>query len=373
VVTAEYSRVAEGLRALCQELVEGESGLICRPPAGAAPHRCGDVVPAGILLRALCAYEPVGSSDIERLKLFLAERRRGLLWPYHTGFLPTCIDTGLVLLGWSDPIAVQALEAFGDGRGGYIAQHCAEEPAEGAMRATERSVHWCLPDYGTGVLVAALRSEQGLSPISLVDLGARFEERSGLFFASPYFVDWLLALALSGGGDNALQRRLAVEILSSENADGSFGSDDPHLSTALAILALESLGLAGRALQRSREYLSSCLGADGRWPPATLFYSSERIDESRLPARARFDLALSGRSGQIVRAGDQTFSIALYDDEPGIVTTALTALALTESANTNRLVVEAEDLSPPHRRYRCPDALAYIGEVALPPYAARIS
>lgn len=373
VATDCHIRIGDALRDLSAALVAGEAVLSCRLPAGSILDRCGDVVPAGILLRALRVYGPAGSSAVEGLERFLAERRKGLLWPFHTGFLTTCIDTGLVLLGWPDPAAVQALEAFRHGRRGYVAQHCAEDPAEGVMRPTERSRHWCLPDYGTSVLVAALRSEQGLAPVAGVDLGAGFEERSGLFFANPYLVDWFLALTLSGSGDTTFRHRLAREILSSGNGDGSFGSYDVHLSTALAVLALRALGVTGELLQRSRQYLISCMGTDGRLAPATLFYSSERIDESGLPARPQFDLALRGRHGQIVRAGGETFSIALYHDDPGIVTTALAALALVEGTDARPLAPEAHDLSPRHRRYRCPDPVSYIGDVALPPYAARMT
>jgi hypothetical protein len=371
-VSSEQRRSIQAtLQGLGRGVSENGIGLTLVSPSWSAARSYGDVVPAGILLRALRAYEPAGSSAVASLRAFLKEQQQGLLWPYHTGGLITSVDSGLVLLGFSDPHAVEALEEFRTD-GGYLPQHCAEEPGRDVMAVSGRNRHWCQPDFSIGLLVAALRAENGLpaviEPASLRD---GFETRSGLYFANPYLVDWLLALALRGAPDHELTIRLAGEILSSMNADGSFGSYDPCLSTALAMLALSALGAPACALARSRQWLLSSRGDDGRWPGGTPFYSTVRIDESRLPGRVYLNLAFSRREGQLIREGDEFHAVSLYRDDHGLITTALAALALTVPEECAGLSVASLPLSSAHRRYRCADPVEYVASVALTPYVGK--
>ena len=65
------------------------------------------------------------------------------------------------------------------------------------MLLKESYRHWCQVDYGTSCLIRGLRKANGLisnTPLSYLSEG--FERRSGLFFANPYLVDWVLALAI---------------------------------------------------------------------------------------------------------------------------------------------------------------------------------
>lgn len=331
----------------------------------------GDVVPAGILLRALTAYESAGSDVVASLRAFLEERRQGLLWPYHTGGLVTSVDSGLVLLGFSDPHAVEALDEFTTDRG-YVPQHCAEDPGRDVMAVSDRNRHWCQPDFSIALLVAALRAENGLPPV--VDptfLRDGFETRSGLYFANPYLVDWLLALALRGTPDRDLTHRLAGEILSGQNPDGSFGSYEPCLSTALAMLALSALGVSASKLAQSRQWLLSSKEKDGRWRSGTPFYSTVRIVESRLPARFYLNLALKRREGQLIREGEEFHAVSLYRDDHGLIITSLAALALSIPDDSAGLSVTSLPASPPHQRYKCADPVEYVARVALPPYVGR--
>ena len=155
-------RGREAVASLAREACLTSLPLTCRPPPPAEPFAYGDLVPLGFLLRAVNAdahHAPAVGRDLEDL---LRARRQGLLWPYHTGTLVTCIDSALVLQGLGDPAGVEALEIFADGRGGYFPQLCSEEPERGKMVVTPRNRHWCQPEYATTCLVAALRAHNGL-------------------------------------------------------------------------------------------------------------------------------------------------------------------------------------------------------------------
>ena len=109
-------RGREAVESLAREACLTTMPLICRPPPPVEPFAYGDLVPLGFLLRAVNvdAYgAPAVSRDLEDL---LRGRRQGLLWPYHTGTLVTCIDSALVLQEFRDPAGVEALEIFVDGR-----------------------------------------------------------------------------------------------------------------------------------------------------------------------------------------------------------------------------------------------------------------
>ena len=100
-------------------------------------------------------------------------------------------------------------------------------------------------------------------------LAEGYESRGGLYFANPYMMDWALAWALQGvASATALRERLAADILASVNEDGSFGRYDVPISTALAILALTSLGVGGGAVRRARLRLADLMMPDGPGPLA---------------------------------------------------------------------------------------------------------
>ena len=104
------------------------------------------------------------TSPVRRaLEDLLRDKRQGLLWPYHTDTLVTCVDSALVMQGFRDPAGVEALEIFADGRGWYFSQLCSETPEPDKMTISPHREFWCQPDYGTTCLVSALRAEVGLS------------------------------------------------------------------------------------------------------------------------------------------------------------------------------------------------------------------
>jgi hypothetical protein len=163
-----------------------------RPPIRALDLKAfayGDLVPIGFLLRAV-NDDPAVRRGLEDL---LRTRRQGLLWPYHTGTLVTCIDSALILQGFQDPAGVEALETFADGQGGYLPQLCSEEPERARMTITPNNRHWCQPEYATTCLVTALRAEAGLERKTGVEYLERGYESGGdLYFANPYMTDWAL-------------------------------------------------------------------------------------------------------------------------------------------------------------------------------------
>ncbi len=338
------------------------------------PFAYGDLVPLGFLLRAANASDydapPVGK-DLEDL---LRGRRQGLLWPYHTGTLVTCIDSALVLQGFSDPSGVEALETFADSRGGYFPQLCSEGPHRDTMTVTPQNRHWCQPDYGTTCLVTALRAEAGLEcKTSIGSLEGGFESRSGLYFANPYMMDWALAWALQGvSSATALRERLATEILASVNEDDSFGRYDIPMSTALAILALASLGTAGETVRRARLRLTDLMMPDGRWAASIPFYSALTIPRERFPGGVLARLMLGERRGQLVWLHGAVRAVSMYEDRDRTISTALALLALTQpSPPTERnATLPMQDRDGCHPRYRCEDHLEYIAGFALPPYTA---
>jgi hypothetical protein len=331
------------------------------------------VVPLGFLLRAVNA-DTIPTSPVRRgLEDLLRDKRQGLLWAYHSDTLVTCIDSALVLQGFGDPSGIEALEAFSDGRGGYFPQLCSERPERDKMTITAYNRHWCQPEYGTTCLASALRAEAGLEPKTSVQyLAEGYESRSGLYFANPYMVDWALAWALRGvDSATALGERLASDILASVNEDGSFGRYDVHVSTALAILTLTSLGVGDEAVRRARLRLADLMMPDGSWPLSTPFYSAVKIPQEHLPGGVLARLMLGERQGQLLWLDGGVYAVSLYVDGYRTISSALASLALMHpgpSAELDAPVLPMQRRESCHPRYRCADHIQYIAGYALPPY-----
>jgi hypothetical protein len=366
-------RGREALASLADEASRTPLALICQPPPPAKPFPYGDVVPLGFLLRAVNARTSPTSPLRRVLEDLLRDKRQGLLWAYHTDTLVTCIDSALVLQGFGDPSGIEALEVFSDGRGGYFPQLCSEEPERGKMTMTAHNRHWCQPDYGTTCLASALRAEAGLERKTGVQyLAEDYESRSGLYFANPYMVDWALAWALqSVASATPLRERLATDILAGVNEDGSFGLYDVPLSTALAILALTSLGVGGEAVRRARSRLADLMMSDGSWPSSTPFYSAVKVPRERLPGGLLARMMLGERHGQLLWLEGGVYAVSLYVDGYRTISSALASLALMQadpSAERDAPALPIQRREGCHPRYRCADHIQYIAGYALPPY-----
>lgn len=367
LIRAGQARIAAGRRAAMLTLTrmaiaarKTMMAMTCLPPAGGSPWPYGDLVPLGLVARALAAStdEPHRAAAL-LVRRHLDARSEDGLWAFHAGTLTTATDSSLVLLGTDDADAVARLERFNDGTGGYLPQLDAATREPGRMARSDDSRHWCQPDLATTCLVRALRRTHGLPERTpLATLEAAFAHRSGLFFANPYLTDWVFALAIRDDPDaGPLRARLRAEVLSSMRPDFSFGRYDPALSTALAILTLAALGYRGRSLHCAQVRLLGMVEATGQWPAATPFYST---------------LAVGGpvvRQPGLIRSGGGWFALSLYEDSHRMIATALAALALGEASDPGLrdVPVAVDDPAP---RYRCPDAAAYVERFALPPYVA---
>lgn len=329
------------------------------PPFGRDATSYGDLVPLGLLLLALCRGGL--HDDAMRVREHLLSRRVRGLWPYHTGTLETSIDSALVLLGVMDSDAIAELERFNIGGGRYIPQLFTDGREPGKMTVRDSLRHWCAADYSIACLVRALRRRAGLderTPASLLEEG--FDTRSGLYLANPYFVDWMLAMALDD--DSPLRERLAAEVLASASPAGTFGSYDVLLSTALAVLTLRELGVD---VTRHVDALAQ-LYAEPR-TPSTPFYSSEETQWSAIDKWELLLLMTSEGRDQLIRVKEREHAVTWYRDVEGIVVEPLVALALLHSAETATL--HARPATTAHARYTAPTASAYIATHALVPYS----
>jgi|GEM_PF-433882 len=349
-----------------------ELALTCRIPPSTTAYPYGDLVPLGFLLNALSRIPAASAEDDvarDELRQQVLSRRQGLLWSYHSGGLVTSIDSALILQGLADREAVEALERFSDGAGGYYPQLWGESESPDTMRFDPAIRHWCQADFTTTCLVRALRDAAGLPPLTpLACLEKGFERRSGLYFANPYLADWALALALRADpAAGPLKARLAAEIRGSVNADGTFGQFDVALSTACAILALALLGLDARALRELRLRLLDLMEPEGTWPETTPFYSTRTLPRERVPAGILTRALLGEARWQLIVLGEEIHGIYYYSDPHRMVSTALAALAFVEDGPGGDAALPGPAGSP-HPRYRCRHPTEYVRRFALPPY-----
>ena len=291
----------------------------------------------------------------------------------------TATDSALVLQGFNEPKSLEALELFADGRGGYYPQLWSTDKQPNKMVLDESCTHWCQADYATTCLVRALRQEAGLITTTTTEyLTEGMSSRSGLYFANPYLVDWVLARAIAQDELAAsLRSQLLAEILASMNDDYSFGLYDQALSTALAILSMAQLGYRGQEMRVAQLKLLEFMDQDGLLPKATPFYSSLRLN-SQLSDQAILGLLMAQtcsygiKQKQIRQVEGECQSISLYEDTHSLITTAIAALAFSEpdSATTPAPKYSDRRQQKIHPRYLCRNHSEYIAKFALPPYLA---
>ena len=344
----------------------GGRAMTCLPPPPQAPFPYGDLVPLGILLRALRRFPEDKAVDAgaQLLHRHLDRHRQGALWSFHTGGLATATDSALILLGHGDPAGVRELDRFDVDRG-IVPQLSDEVDRPGHMRVGPENAHWRQPDFATTCLVRWLRREAGLpDDLPFAALARRFNDRSGLFFANPYLVDWCLAEAVRDDPAAAgIRTRLGQEIAGSANEDFSFGRYDVAFSTALAILALAALGRRGRLLRAAQlRLLQEVDGATPAAPAIPFFYTFAvaGAQDGRLPMPVQRRIAVAG----------QLHDLHLLEDSYRIVTTAVLLLALSEPCDPSQLDLPEPDRTP-HPRYACRTVADYVRMHALPPYLRR--
>ncbi len=341
--------------------------MTCQPPLPMQRFGYGDLVPLGFLLKALSQNSEEDLSKITtKLRAKVLGGRQGKLWPFHTGRLTTATDSVLILQALLDPDAIESLEQFSDGQGGYYPQLWSQTQETGRMTITEANKHWCQADFATTCLVKALRAQAGLPALtSRQYLEERFDVRSGLYFANPYLVDLALAQAIQLDPlANDLRHALVEEILASINADHSFGTFDAALSTSFAILALSALGCRGRQLNLCQLRLAEMMEPrTGAWPECIPFYSTFRI-----PSDATSGLV--ERPAQTLNVNGSRHELWLYFDTYRIIATAVAVLALHQPSDARH--ADLRKTGNAHPRYRCQGHEDYIANFALPEYAGAL-
>jgi hypothetical protein len=377
---------------------ERSLSMTCQPPAPEPAFAYGDLVPLGFVLLALrqAATEPDAPPELlqaqEQLQARVIAQQEDQLWAFHQKRLITATDSALVLLGIQSLDSVTALERFADGQGGYYPQLWSEVKEVGKMVVDRECEHWCQPDYATTCLVRGLRQSIGLpEKTSIAYLTQGFATRSGLFFANPYLVDWVLAESIREDEQAApLRDRLLSEVMASLNADYSFGQYDVAFSTALGILTLVALGVRDRTIRVLQLRLMELINYPIQQTPNIPFYSTLKTSKVEL-GEAYTALQISeffnrGSQGQkqIRAIDDQLHHISLYLDTHYLITQSLFALALAQpcqpetweqGGTLDRAVEVIPNLASSrasHARYRCQNHSEYIAKFALPPYLKQL-
>ena len=388
LIKASESRVTWGKNLCLQKVAQlghqachQSMAMTCQPPLSVKAFAFGDLVPLGFILKSLNTATDSSISTVrQELSSFLLNKRQDGLWSFHTDGLITSTDSVLVLQGFNNPEAVEALEIFADDRNSYhphpphsyLPQLSSEDEQPGKMLVNDRNRHWCQSDYTTTCLVKSLRKEAGLTTKTTTNyLAAGFETRSGLFFANPYMVDWTLASALNQDESaTELKQKLLAEILASINDDYSFGVYDVALSTAFAILSLAMLGCRGRILRLAQLRLLEFIDPHSNLPLCTPFYSTLVIDRKLIPPNQLFKLSLRDRRQQLVTINDQYHGISYYDDSHRMIITAVVVLDLAQKCNPHICNTKLTKMTQvdSHPRYKCLNHSEYITKFALPPY-----
>ncbi len=377
------NRSINAVTKLAQEACQHSLAMICQSPPPNPNFEYGDLVPLGFVLNALSkAISIIDGSELivdahQGLSQFLGNQRQDNLWAFHSNRLITSTDSALILQGFKDVDAVEALERFADGKGGYYPQLWSTDSQPGTMVFDQSCRHWCQSDYATTCMIKALRQDAQLETRTSLDyLAAGMSSRSGLYFANPYLVDWVLARAISQDQlAVTLQQQLLSEVLASINDDYSFGQYDIALSTALAILIMAALGFRGRTMRAAQIRLLEFIDTEGLCPVTIPFYSSLRLADN-IPNRDLLNLSLinafapktaSHQQRQIRNIENQYHGISLYWDVHRCISTSLVVLALSEPCHPNQQDLPDSQQNV-HPRYRCYNHCEYIAKFALPPY-----
>jgi len=363
------------LQKLTEEALQSSLSMTCVPPAPEPPFAYGDLVPLGFVLRSL--RDTQTTAAYAQLSEHIISQQQEFLWAFHQQRLITATDSALVMQGLTGDLSetFAALENFSDGQG-YYPQLWAESSQPNRMIKDPSCVHWCQTDFATTAMIRALQLSNGIEPKTPITyLTDRMAERSGLYFANPYLVDYYLALALQEDTPTSqlARQQLLEEVLSSRNKDLSFGYFDIPVSTALAILTIAALGSRGRIMRASQLRLLDFLEAAGSFPASIPFYSSLRLDadeQSNLKFKMmQLNLFADPRKrSQVQQIGEEYHSISLYVDNHQMISTALAVSALNTPCHAE--VYDIDELPPvnAHPRYRCRDQISYIAKFALRPY-----
>lgn len=374
-ITWSKNQAIAWLQKLTEEALQSPLAMTCVPPAPEQPFFYGDLVPLGFVLRALLDTQT--TATYTKLSAYIISQQQECLWAFHQKRLITATDSALVMQGLAGDLSATyvALESFSDGQG-YYPQLWTELPHPHRMVKDPSCAHWCQTDFATTAMIRALQLANGIEPKTPITyLTSRISERSGLYFANPYLVDYYLALALQEDTPESqlARQQLLEEVLSSRNKDFSFGYFDIPLSTALAILTMASLGFRGRTMRASQLRLLDFLEPSGSFPASIPFYSSLRLDtdgqsELKLKMMQLNLFADPSKRSQVQQIGKEYHSISLYVDSYKMISTALAISALNSDCDPRIYDIGKLPTNNSHPRYRCRNQIDYIINFALSPY-----
>jgi hypothetical protein len=357
----EKKSIFENLQHLAIKSMEERLKMQVLQPFGEPPFNMGDVVPKGFVYGALKTIFPKESLTENYLKSLNNDKLRGL-WTFEKDDLETSVDSALVLMNVEDTEAAALLSKFQDSNcGAYLPQTDSKNPKEGDMPYVPEKDHWCQPDVATSALIFSILKRHKLPiheklPKFIIE---NFENRSDLYFANPYFVDWLYAQALKHLNHvSEIKKLLIKEILSSVGSDFSTGNFDKVFSTSCAILALKELGCEDNFIMPLQLYVLNNYKNEVETTPIP-FYSSLIISN------------VQTQTGRTCFINGKKLSVYLYQDTHSMIYTSVVSLALNikaENININHSGLKSYIQNPTSPRYNCKNHLEYVELFSLVNY-----
>lgn len=356
-IAITLNRVKDDLKQVAHSCMNEKLSMTWLPPQGNETFPFGDLVPKGFVNRAL---KNVGETQIQsKLEADIFNKKLRGLWTFETDDLETSTDSVLVLQSVKDENAARQLDQFFDGKNGLYPQLWATEPKPGEMVYDPRKRHWCQADIATTAYAIALQKKNGLEVATeMVDFVIdSFDQRSDLYFANPYMIDWIYAQTLTQlEGTQDLQAKLKYELLNSLNEDYSFGQFDKVLSSAFGVLALLELGYEGNVISALQLHIINHYYQEknGKNIP---FYSSLINDEEKT-------------EGRTVKVNDFVLDLSLHEDSHDMIYVSIVAMALNHQILPENLKENTLEFieNEPHGRYASSTIQNYVEQYALKPY-----
>ncbi|MFX1293743.1 MAG: hypothetical protein ACFFD2_02620 [Promethearchaeota archaeon] len=290
----------------------------------------GNIAPYGLVLRVLKDYK----KNYTKLENYLVQSQTDNLWPYHSGYISTSIDSSLVFEGILNQTSINLTKTFMKNSGGFLGQ-LNDTDSPYSMNSTPQVEFWCQEDYGTtAACYYFLDQITEANQTTLAYLKDHFDDRSSLWIANPYFIDYLTARAIyNQSGTEELCINLTKNILSQRILNGTWGSFDTALSTAFAILALEALNYSGYEVDYARYKLTLMQNPDGSWNSSNIFYWALYLGEN-------------SSSSENLYVNGNYYEYFLCEDRDPIITTSVVLLALENNSRLYGETISYELIGP---------------------------
>ncbi|MHA1378169.1 MAG: hypothetical protein ACTSRG_07285 [Candidatus Helarchaeota archaeon] len=281
--------------------------------------RSGNIAPYGSILKVLEIYNSTNSTynaSTYKLKEWLINTQNHDLWGFHEGYIATSLDSSLVFEGLTNDTAINATQIFRTGTGGFIAQLNDSRYPYYSMDVIEENNFWMNEDFGTTAYCYYFLNSINKKNITTLNfLINNYENRSSMWIANPYYIDYITAKALFNqtGASNLIQD-LINKTLINRNSDGTWGNFDKVLSTSFAILTLSELNYSGIEVDIGKLKLVQMQNQNGSWDSSDLYFSALYKGKEGSPN----NLCVNGGY----------YDLTLYEDIDQIVTSSWAVLAL---------------------------------------------